>query len=186
MFNRDSYVFANHDAIPDAVKNVVIGVLRSWDMSLTDHEYVKCFKPDGVLHLGPEPIRGRKALYEAHDRIIHPQRGPVVNTNHFVDRLFVLPGSSSEKTEVVLMGLHENVLRDGTTIMMDFASWVIMSPSDDEGRELQAEHWRVFQDQSEFVEGLSRLDPLRLPVASEEKPLGAEGVEMPNTLKQRT
>ncbi|KAH7124477.1 hypothetical protein EDB81DRAFT_860814 [Dactylonectria macrodidyma] len=138
MFNRDPYVLSITKASPNPS--------------------VASFKPDGVLHLGPDPTKGREALRKLHDKMIHSPKGPVVKSQHWVDRLFMLGGTVSDKIEVVVTGLHENVLRDGTHVMMDFASWVIISKGVGEGLEIQAEIWRVFQDQAKMMEALMKLE----------------------------
>lgn len=173
MYNRDPYTFANQDSAPQAITDVIIGVFSSWDMPVTDFKYVNCFTLEGVLHLGPEPTKGHKALKQAH-AMIHPTRGPVVKSQHYVDRLFILPGGD-EKVEAVVTGLHENRLRDGAVVVMDFASWVTMTKVKEDGPELKVEHWRVFQDHADMREAMSKLPPYE---EEESDKFGVEKIEV--------
>lgn len=130
-------------------------------MVVTDYDYVNYFTPRGSLHLGPQPTVGRAALAQAHDMLFDPTTGPMIGSKHFVDRLFTLPVQSGEKVEVVVTGLHEIVLRDGSKLILDFASWIIMTEGHDEGYPLQAEHWRVFRDDVKLVAGIEKLPPIK-------------------------
>ncbi|KAE8376017.1 hypothetical protein BDV26DRAFT_294532 [Aspergillus bertholletiae] len=160
MYDRDPFQFFNDESVPSNVRRVILGVFRSWDMTVTDYDYVNYFKPNGLLHLGPSPTIGRAALAQAHDTLFDPVKEPMLSSKHFVDLLFTLPGQPAGKIEAVVTGLQEIVLRDGTELALGYASWVILSESQEEGYELQAEHWRVFRDDVELVACIKNLPPV--------------------------
>jgi hypothetical protein len=157
MFNRDPYTFMNHDSIPKPILHVITTVLKSWDMPRTDYKYVSMFKPDAVLHVLAEPTRGKEALTKLHDDMINTEEGPVVDLQHYLDRVFVLGGENHEKTEIVFNGTLTNILKDGRRITTDYSSWVVMSKSEENEGELRAEHWRVYSDTSELTEAIGKM-----------------------------
>ena len=108
---------------------------------------------DGVLHVLAEPAKGQEALNQLHNSMIDPVKGPVVDLQHFLDRIFVMPGGTDTKAEVCFTGTLTNVLVNGQRITTDFATWVTMSKSESEDA-LRAEYLRVFSDTSVLMRGI--------------------------------
>ena len=157
MFNRDPYTFMNHESVPKQILYVITTLLKSWDMPRPDYEYVSMFKPNGVLHVLEEPTKGREAIKKLHDDMINADRGPVVDLQHYLDRIFVLAGENHETVEVVFTGKLKNVLKDGVSINTEFATWMVMSKSEENGGELQVDHLKVYSDTSALMCAIAKL-----------------------------
>lgn len=158
MFNRDPYIFANHDAIPKPVLAVILGILQSWDQadqSKTDYAYISHFHPTGILHVAPDPTTGVAGLRKLHDDMIHPDHGPVVSLQHYLDRVFLMPNPPAGKTEAVFTGKLTNVLKTGQEVTTDFATWIVLS-SDEQGT-LKTELLRVFSDTSVLMSAMGKM-----------------------------
>ncbi|KIX94667.1 uncharacterized protein Z520_09713 [Fonsecaea multimorphosa CBS 102226] len=150
MYGRDPYTFVNGSHIPSVVLGVITTILKSWDQASTDYEYITAFhQPHGTLHVAPEPAIGEAAMRKLHDDIIHPINGPVVALQHYLDRVFMMPGSPEGKTETVFTGKLTSVLKSGEEVTTDFATWIVASPNS--AGELKVELLRVFSDTSELM-----------------------------------
>ncbi|KAL2820564.1 hypothetical protein BDW59DRAFT_113968 [Aspergillus cavernicola] len=166
MYNRDPYTFANHTSIPPSIIRPIHSVLRSWDMPNTDYTYTQAFSPTGVLHVIDTPANGREEIHHLHAAMIDPENGPVVDVQHYLDQLFVLPGERKDeedkkdgRTEVIFTGSVVSYLKDGQQIKAGFASWVILSPCEEKERpgELQVDYWRAFHDTANLVAAIAGL-----------------------------
>ncbi|KIX02200.1 uncharacterized protein Z518_08139 [Rhinocladiella mackenziei CBS 650.93] len=157
MYDRDPYTFANNDLIPKPILDVITGILKSWDMAETDYRYIDMFQPDGILHVAPEPSSGREAMKSLHDNLIHPQNGPLVDLQHYLDRVFLMPGNTGGKTEVVFTGKLDNFLANGEKVTTDFATWVILSESQEVKGALRADLVRVFSDCSALFGAIEKM-----------------------------
>lgn len=147
-FNRDPYTFLNVSSVPPHILTVIHGILKSWDMAVTDYSYVKQFHPTGSLHVLQEPSIGYEAMRQLHVMMIDPERGPVINLQHYLDRFFLMPNQPEGKTEIIFTGLLTSVLKTGEEVTTDFATYIIMSPSAEHGGDLKVELLRVFSDTS--------------------------------------
>ena len=154
MYGRDPYIFANHDSIPEPIMDVILGILKSWDMPTTDYKYISWFHPGGILHVAPEPTQGEEALKQLHDSFIDPQKGPLVDLQHFLDKVYLLPASEDGKTEAVFTGKLDNHLRNGETVTTDFATRLIMSEKDGV---LKTDHLRVYSDTSALYAAIGKM-----------------------------
>ncbi|KAK5311246.1 hypothetical protein LTR93_011782 [Exophiala xenobiotica] len=157
MYGRDPYVFLNNNDAPLEIQEIIIGVLRSWDMVHTDYEYVDLFHTDGVLHVLDRPTKGHAAIRDLHDVMINPKAGPVVDIQHYVDRIFLMPYGVSGKMEAIFTGALTNILSSGESITHEYADLVIMSPNDRGA--LKAEHWRVYTNTVELMAAIGKLTP---------------------------
>ncbi|KIW86874.1 uncharacterized protein Z519_12495 [Cladophialophora bantiana CBS 173.52] len=155
MYNRDPYTFANASSIPDPVLNVILTILKSWDQPSTDYKYVTAFHPDGTLHVAPEPSTGEVALRKLHDDMIHPTNGPVVDLQHYLDRVFMMPSPPEGKTETVFTGKLTSILKTGEEVTTDFATWI--TASEDNAGELKVELLRVFSDTSVLMKKIGEM-----------------------------
>jgi hypothetical protein len=149
-YGRDLYTFSNHGAVPKQVTDVIIGVLKSWDLPDTDYRYVSFFKPQATLHVLAEPTKGHEAIKKLQDDMIIAKSGPVINLQHYVDEVFVLAGGSKDNKEIVFTGKLNNILKNGMEIVTDYASRLTLS-ADGAGGELRADNWSVFSDTSELM-----------------------------------
>ena len=156
LFNRDPYEFANHDSLPKPFVDVALKVLKSWDMVDTNFDYVNAFTSNGILHVAPEPSQGEKALKKLHCDMINATSGPVVDLQHYVDRLFV-NDSNKDKPEMIFTGKLTHVLKNGEQITTDSATFVILTKAEDGSDRLQAEYWRVFSDASKLVAAIEAM-----------------------------
>ncbi|KIW80879.1 hypothetical protein Z517_03902 [Fonsecaea pedrosoi CBS 271.37] len=155
MYGRDPYTFINASHVPDAVLGVITKILISWDQASTDYEYVNAFHPDGILHVTPEPAVGEAAMRKLHDDMIHSNNGPIVSLQHYLDRVFPMPGAPDGKTEVVFTGKLTSVLKSGKEVTTDFATWIV-ARSDNTGV-LKVELLRVFSDTSELLMNIGEM-----------------------------
>jgi hypothetical protein len=157
MSNRDPYTFVNGDKIPKPVLQVITTILKSWDMPQTDYRYVSMFKRDGALHVLAEPTKGEEGLRRLHDNMINAEKGPVVDLQHKLDRIFTMPGETEDKTEVMFTGTVTYVLVDGKRITTEFATWMVLSASEEVGGALRTEYLRVFSDTSELTTAIGTI-----------------------------
>jgi hypothetical protein len=148
MYGRDFYTFANHDAIPAPIVHVIHTILKSWDQPVTDYNSISAFTPTGILHVAPDPSQGEEQLRKLHDDMIHPERGPVVNLQHYLDRVYIMPGGVDGKTEAIFTGLLTNHLLNGKSVTTDFATRMILVQVDGE---LKAEFLRIYSDTSALM-----------------------------------
>lgn len=154
MYDRDPYTFANHDAVPAPIIHVIHTILKSWDQPVTDYKYITAFTPNGVLHVAPEPTQGEEELKKIHDVLINPQRGPIVNLQHYLDRVYIMPGNVEGKTEAVFTGMLTNHLLNGKSVTTDFATRLILVEVDGE---LKAELVRIYSDTSALATELASM-----------------------------
>ena len=156
LFNRDPYEFADHESIPRPAVDLVLKVLKSWDMVDTDFDYVNAFTSNGILHVAPEPSQGHEALKQLHHAMINRNSGPVVDLQHYLDRFFWKENKSG-KPEFVFTGKLTNVLKNGQRITTDFASFAILTKAEDGTNTFQAEYWRVFSDTSKLMDAIGKM-----------------------------
>ncbi|KEF57028.1 uncharacterized protein A1O9_07218 [Exophiala aquamarina CBS 119918] len=154
MYGRDFYTFANQDAVPTAIINIIHTILKSWDQAKTDYKYISAFAPDGVLHVAPLPTQGEEALKKIHDDMINPTNGPVINLQHYLDRVYIMPGSMDGKTEAVFNGKLTSHLLNGKSVTTDFATRLILV---DVNGELKAELVRIYSDTSALMSEMVRM-----------------------------
>ena len=154
MYGRDPYTFANHDAVPAPIIRVIHTILKSWDQPVTDYKYIAAFTPTGVLHVATEPTQGEEELKEIHDVLINPQRGPIINLQHYLDRVYIMPGNVEGKTEAVFTGLLTNHLLNGQSVTTDFATRMVLVEVDGE---LKAELLRIYSDTSALTTELAAM-----------------------------
>jgi hypothetical protein len=147
--------------VPKQILHVITTLLKSWDMPRTDYEYVSMFKPNGVLNVLEKPTKGREAIKKLHDDMINADNGPVMDLQHYLDRIFVLGGENHETVEIVFTGKLTNVLKGGVSINTDFASWVVISKSEENGGELQVDHLRVYSDTSALTCAMAKISGQR-------------------------
>ncbi|EXJ57968.1 hypothetical protein A1O7_05391 [Cladophialophora yegresii CBS 114405] len=151
LYNRDPYTFFNASSVPAGILNVILSILTSWDQASTDYAYAEQFHPNGVLHVVPEPSVGKDAMRRLHDSMINPSAGPIVDLQHYLDRVFLMPSPPDGKTEVVFTGKLTSVLKTGDEVTTDFATWLVMSPSQDGAGALKVELLRVLSDTGELM-----------------------------------
>ncbi|EXJ53538.1 uncharacterized protein A1O5_13209 [Cladophialophora psammophila CBS 110553] len=155
MYNRDPYTFANASSIPDPVLNVILTILKSWDQPSTDYKYATAFHSDGTLHVAPEPSTGEAALRKLHDDMINRTNGPIVDLQHYLDRVFMMPSPPEGKTETVFTGKLTSILKTGEEVTTDFATWI--TASEDNAGELKVELLRVFSDTSVLMKKIGEM-----------------------------
>ncbi|ETI27370.1 hypothetical protein G647_09560 [Cladophialophora carrionii CBS 160.54] len=151
LYNRDPYTFFNASSVSPQILNVILSILTSWDQASTDYAYAEQFHPNGVLHVTPEPSVGKEAMRRLHDSMINPSDGPVVDLQHYLDRIFLMPSPPEGKTEVVFTGKLTSVLKTGDEVTTDFATWLVLSTSHDAAGELKVELLRVLSDTGELM-----------------------------------
>lgn len=157
MYGRDFYTFANHDAVPGPIIHVIHTILKSWDQPVTDYNYTTAFTPTGILHVAPQPSQGQEQLRKLHDDMINPEKGPIVNLQHYLDRVYIMPGGTDGKTEAIFTGKLTNHLLNGKSVTTDFATRMVLVEVDGE---LKAEFLRIYSDTSAlFAEITSMLSP---------------------------
>ena len=98
MAKRDNYEFANQSSIPEALGPAISGFFRSWDDPHSANDYLNMFAPHGELIFGPAPAKGRAAIQALREGMVHPERGPVVDLEHTLGKVFVLAGAAVRKS----------------------------------------------------------------------------------------
>ena len=97
MASKDRYQFENNSSIPTPISNVVVTLLKNWDIvTNTDHAYLNAFAPDATLELSPHKATGHEQIRGMREAIIHPENGPITNVQHTFGKLYVLAGDSQE------------------------------------------------------------------------------------------
>ena len=87
-------------------------------------------------------------MRQLHDSVINPTNGPIIDLQHYLDRVFLMPASPSGKSEAVVTGKLTNVLKNGEQVTVDFATWVVMSHEHGGSEDMKVELLRVFSDSS--------------------------------------
>ena len=150
--SRDPYTFENQENAPQAIVQQIQTMLKSWDQARTDYGYLEIFKPDAVLHVLSEPSVGHEAMKQLHDSMINAEKGPVLNIQHYFDRIYVLPkDDTTAKMEVIYTGTLSNHLLGGQCIVTDYATKVVLSKSQGDNGPFLIEYLRVFSDTSELM-----------------------------------
>ncbi|KAJ9609376.1 hypothetical protein H2200_005703 [Cladophialophora chaetospira] len=151
LYNRDPYTFINASSIPPQILTVIHGVLKSWDQVSTDYTYTEQFHPNGALQASPEPAVGHDAMRQLHDAMVSPTAGPIVDLQHYLDRFFLMPSPPEGKTEAVFTGKLTSVLKNGQEATTEFATWLVLSPAQQDSEVLKIELLRVLSDTSELM-----------------------------------
>jgi hypothetical protein len=159
LYNRDPYAFVNASSVPPQILNVIHSILTSWDQASTDYAYTKQFHSDGALHVTPEPSVGEDAMRQLHDSMINPSAGPIVDLQHYLDRFFLMASPPEGKTEAVFTGKLTSVLKTGDEVTTDFATWLVMSPSQEGSEDLKVELLRVLSDTGELMAKIGAMMP---------------------------
>jgi hypothetical protein len=148
LYNRDPYDFHSSASVPKTILDVALSILKSWDMVDTDYAYVDWFHEDGALIVGQEPLIGHEAIHAAHNALVHAERGPLINLQHYVDKIWVRPEPSEGEIEVAYNGKLINVLKTGEEVTTEFFTLLQLSPVADEGDKLKADRLKVYSDTS--------------------------------------
>lgn len=154
MYGRDFYTFANQDAVPAPIINIIHTILKSWDQPVTDYKYISAFAPDGVLHVAPQPTQGEEGLRKIHDDMVNPTKGPVIDLQHYLDRVYIMPGNVDGKTEAIFNGRLTSYLLNGKSVTTEFATRLVLVEIDGE---LKAELVRIYSDTSALMSEITSI-----------------------------
>ena len=102
MASKDRYHFENQSSIPPALSNIVVTLLKNWDV-VTDktHAYLAAFTPDATLELSPHKATGHEQIRSMREATIHPENGPITNVQHTFGRLYYLAGDELGSTSSI-------------------------------------------------------------------------------------
>lgn len=156
MSNRDNYEFSNQSSIPESLGPVISNFFRSWDDPHSKNDYLNVFAPHGELVFGPAPAKGRAAIKALREGMIHPEKGPVVDLEHTLGKVFVLAGGSAEgQHELLVNGSIWYKLKNGKRVDADFASYMTFVKQQD-GQWL-VEFYQVYLDSLELVTAIKEM-----------------------------
>lgn len=153
MATRDNYTFSNHDALPAAVRDTMVHLLKSWDDPHHNYDFVNDFKEDGVLRFGVD-AKGKDAIKGMKDFLIHPENGPVVDLQHTFEKGFVMPGPEPGKQEFIGTAEVWYKLKNGRKVTCRPASHAVFV---DVGGELKAEFYEVHMDSNELMAAIKEM-----------------------------
>jgi hypothetical protein len=157
MAKRDNYEFANQSSIPEALGPAISGFFRSWDDPHSANDYLNMFAPHGELIFGPAPAKGRAAIQALREGMVHPERGPVVDLEHTLGKVFVLAGAADKKEhELLVNGSIWYRLKNGKKIDADFASYMNFVKQPD--GQWQVELYEVYLDSLELVTAINEMN----------------------------
>ena len=154
MATRDNYTFSNHDALPTAVRDKMVHLLKSWDDPNHNYDYVNDFKEDGVLRFGVD-AKGREAIKGMKAAMIHPEDGPIVDLQHTFEKGFVMPGPEPGKQEFIGTAEVWYQLKNGRKVTCRPASHAILVEVDGE---LLAEFYEVHMDSNELMAAIKEMN----------------------------
>jgi hypothetical protein len=90
---KPRYTFTNATSLPPSAPLIIRHLLENWDnVSDTTHAYLSAFSKDATLDLPPYKVTGHEQIRALREASFHPVKGPITDTNHTFDRIFVLPG----------------------------------------------------------------------------------------------
>ena len=142
-----TYTFSNQTAVQPGIIKPLLQLFTSWDDPNSDHSYLNAFHPNATLYFGSATATGREDIKKLRASQIDSQKGPIIDLEHTLDKVFVLAGSdaSSKGGEEVLMnGTIWYKIANGKRIDEHWASWAELVP-DDSG-EYKIKTYRVYLD----------------------------------------
>jgi hypothetical protein len=142
-----NYTFSNQDAVPPGIIKPLIQLFTSWDDPNGDHSYLNGFHPDAVLYFGAATATGRDEIKKLRASQIDAEKGPIVDLEHTLEKVFVLAGSDTTSKggqEVLMSGTIWYQIANGKRIDEHWASWAELAP--DASGEYKVKTYRVYLD----------------------------------------
>jgi hypothetical protein len=158
MAIRNNYTFENISHVPSPFNKTIPEFFRAWDNSLpNDDQYLSFFTPEARLSFYRVLSKGRDAIRTLRSRLIHPDQGPVVKSEHTLRNLFSLIGDeSSSRREFIVKGSNRYILRNGRTVDADFATYIGFIRHGD--GTWQADLYEIFLDSLEIVDAIKEMN----------------------------
>ena len=156
--SRDRYQFENQSSIPPAVSNVVVTLLKNWDIITdTTHAYLAAFAPDATLELSPHKATGHEQIRGMREATTHPVNGPITHVQHTFGRLYVLAGDGLEKpTSINCTGSVEYTV--GGKVYPEGFSTTFDLVKDGQGG-YKIKYARIFIDNAALTDAMMALAP---------------------------
>ena len=153
--SRDPYVFKNQEWLPEVPREILTNFLKGWDDS-SKEDYLNYLNSDAVLHFGGEH-KGKDGIKAARDGMIHPEKGPILRSNHFFETGFVTGGGMGIDGKWEMIGVADvrYDMVDKTEVWTRAASWCRVVKGD---QGWGIETYEVFMDGTKLFEKLASLN----------------------------
>lgn len=156
---KDPYTFINQDAVPARIMKPIISMFKSWDMPNSDDKYLESWSEDGCLLFGVLS-RGRQAIKAARESMVHPTKGPIVDLQHDLQKVFVLAGTSPSEqpgdAEVIMSGEIWYELKNKKRVDCHWASRIEIGVDPD--GETRFRFYEVYLDSMPLISAINAMN----------------------------